>query len=164
MIKPAKKYLTDIVASSILQPWLITQPTNQNTCKRKEVILLLINFDEERPIFLQIAEVLKDSIISGAYAEESQIPSITEFSVACKINPATALKGINILVDEGLLYKKRGLGMFVASGAKAQLIEKRKESFFHDYILPLVHETEKLGMSKEDLQKMIERGYLTDGN
>ena len=72
---------------------------------------MLINFDDDRPIFIQIAEMLQDSILSGAYPEESQIPSITEFAVSCKINPATALKGINILVDEGLIYKKRGLGM-----------------------------------------------------
>ena len=76
-----------------------------------------INFDSEKPIFLQIADLISDAILSGAFDEESQIPSITEFSVNYKINPATALKGINILVDSGIVYKKRGLGMLVATGA-----------------------------------------------
>ena len=65
---------------------------------------------EDRPIFQQIAEQLEEAILSGAYPEESQVPSITEYSVQYRINPATALKGINLLVDAGLLYKKRGVG------------------------------------------------------
>jgi DNA-binding transcriptional regulator YhcF (GntR family) len=73
-----------------------------------------MHFDDERPIFIQLAEQLENEILSGIYNEEDQVPSITEFSVAYKINPATALKGINLLVDAGLLYKKRGVGMFVA--------------------------------------------------
>ena len=68
-----------------------------------------INFEDERPIFIQIAEQIEDAILSGAYPEESQIPSSTEISVGLRINPATVLKGINILVDSGLVYKKRGL-------------------------------------------------------
>ncbi len=125
---------------------------------------MIASFDDNRPIFLQIADLLKDSILSGAYLEESQIPSITEFSVAYKINPATALKGINILVDEGLLYKKRGLGMFVTSGAKQKLITTHKESFYQNFIVPLMKETERLGLSREDLENMIERGYANHGN
>ena len=82
----------------------------------------MAGFDGTRPIFLQLAEMLEEGIISGAYPEEGQIPSITEFSAALKINPATALKGINLLVDEGLVYKKRGVGMFVATGARDALL------------------------------------------
>lgn len=113
---------------------------------------------------MQIAEMLKDAILAGSYAEESQIPSITEFSVEYKINPATALKGINILVDEGLVYKKRGLGMFVATGAQQKMIEKRRESFYQDYILPLLRETARLRISREEMLNMIERGYGEYGN
>ena len=80
-----------------------------------------INFDSDKPIFIQIAEGIEDAILTGAFEEESQIPSITEFSVTYKINPATALKGINILVDSGIIYKKRGVGMFVEKGAKGKL-------------------------------------------
>lgn len=69
-----------------------------------------MEFNEEKPIFLQLADRLEEGILSGAYPEESQVPSITEYSVTYKINPATALKGINLLVDAGLLYKKRESG------------------------------------------------------
>ena len=72
-----------------------------------------MNFEDDRPIFMQIAEGIEDAILSGVFPEESQIPSTTEISVNYKINPATALKGINILVDDNVIYKKRGIGMFV---------------------------------------------------
>lgn len=118
-----------------------------------------INFDEERPIYIQISEGIEDAILSGAFPEESQIPSITEFSVTYRINPATALKGINILVDEGILYKKRGVGMFVAQGAAEKLISKRKEKFFGNYIINLVDEAKRLEISKDEIKTMIERGF-----
>ena len=88
-----------------------------------------LDFTGEKPIFQQIAEWLEDGILSGAFPEESQVPSITEFSVQYKINPATALKGINLLVDAGVIYKKRGVGMFVQKGAADQLRAKRKKAF-----------------------------------
>jgi DNA-binding transcriptional regulator YhcF (GntR family) len=74
--------------------------------------------------------MLEDAILSGVYGEDDQVPSITEYAVAYRINPATALKGINILVDGGLLYKKRGVGMFVAPGAKEKLLRERREKFY----------------------------------
>lgn len=82
------------------------------------------SLQEERPIFIQVAEMLEDAILSGAYGEEEQVPSITEISVAYKMNPATALKGVTLLVDAGLLYKRRGMGMFVARGARGKASEK----------------------------------------
>lgn len=93
-----------------------------------------LEFEEERPIFIQIAEGIEDAILSQAFPEEGQIPSITEFSVTYQINPATALKGINLLVDEGIVYKKRGVGMFVSKGAVQVLREKRKGQFYDRYI------------------------------
>jgi len=119
---------------------------------------LLINFDDERPIFIQIAEGLEDAILSGAFEEESQIPSITEISVNYRINPATALKGINILVDEGIVYKKRGIGMFVATGAVEKLKQKRKEQFYDNFIKKLVEEARRLNISKNEAINMLERG------
>ncbi|HHX11796.1 MAG TPA: GntR family transcriptional regulator [Clostridiales bacterium] len=118
-----------------------------------------INFDEERPIYIQISEGIEDAILTGAFQEESQIPSITEFSVNYRINPATALKGINILVDEGIIYKKRGVGMFVTEGAVVKLTDKRKEKFFGNYIINLVDEAKRLEISKEEIKIMIERGF-----
>ncbi|CRZ35398.1 GntR family transcriptional regulator [Herbinix hemicellulosilytica] len=118
-----------------------------------------INFDNERPIFIQIAEWIEDAILAGAFPEETQIPSITEFSVNYKINPATALKGINILVEEGIVYKKRGIGMFVAAGAVKKLKEKRKEQFYDNFIRKLVDEAKRLEISKDEVINLLERGY-----
>lgn len=118
-----------------------------------------INVDSDKPIFLQIAEVVEDAILSGAFVEESQIPSITELSVSYKINPATALKGINILVDAGIVYKKRGVGMFVAAGAVEILRQQRKEQFYDNFIASLVAEAKRLHLSEADIKSMIERGF-----
>jgi DNA-binding transcriptional regulator YhcF (GntR family) len=120
---------------------------------------LFINFESERPIFIQIAEGIEDAILSGAFLEETQVPSITEISVNYKINPATALKGINILVESGILYKKRGLGMFVAEGAVEKLRGKRKEQFYDNYINNLVAEAKRLQLTELDIKIMIERGF-----
>ena len=118
-----------------------------------------INFEDERPIFLQIAEQIEDGILSGAFPEETQIPSTTEISITYKINPATALKGINLLVDGGIVYKKRGLGMFVNTAAVKTIREKRKEEFFENYITKLTDEAQKLGLTQEEIVILIERGF-----
>ncbi len=118
-----------------------------------------IDFESDKPIFVQIAEWLEDAILSNAFEEESQIPSITEISVICKINPATALKGINMLVDKEIVYKKRGLGMFVKEGAVKKLMKERKNRFYESYIEALLEEAKKLDLNKEDIIEMIERGY-----
>lgn len=117
------------------------------------------DFDSEKPIYLQLAEEIEDAVLSGAYQEETQIPSTTEISVGYKINPATALKGINRLVDDGIVYKKRGVGMFVATGAKDKIFEKRKETFFEVYVTSMISEARKLSITKEDILKMLERGF-----
>ena len=123
----------------------------------------MAGFDESRPIFLQLAEMLEDGIISGAFPEGGQIPSITEYSAALKINPATALKGINLLVDAGLVYKKRGVGMFVAEGAREALLAKRREGFYESQAKPAAREAKALGITLDELKKMMERGY-NDGD
>ena len=120
---------------------------------------MLINFEDERPIFVQIAEGIEDAILGGAFLEESQIPSTTEISVSYKINPATALKGINLLVDSGILFKKRGVGMFVTPGATKKLIEKRRNLFYENYITRLIDEAKRLGIAQTEITAMIERGY-----
>ena len=118
-----------------------------------------LDFNSEKPIFQQIAEGLEDSILSG---EESQIPSITEFSVLYKINPATALKGINLLVDAGVVYKKRGVGMFVAQGAVEALRAKRREGFYDHFVASMIEEAKRLGLSREELQRLIDRGFAQE--
>ena len=114
--------------------------------------------DESRPIFVQIAEAISNDIISGAMPDETQVPSTNEFAAFYRINPATALKGVNLLVDEGILYKKRGIGMFVAEGAQTRLVAQRRERFSEEYVRPLLAEAEKLGIESEQLAQMIREG------
>lgn len=114
--------------------------------------------DDSRPIFVQIAERIEDDIIEGVIPEESQVLSTNQFAAFYKINPATAAKGVNMLVDDGILYKKRGIGMFVSEGARAKVIEKRKEQFFEEFVVTMVREAKKLGISAEQLTDMIRRG------
>ena len=114
-----------------------------------------MNIDGEKPIYLQNAEQIEDAILTEAFPEETQIPSTTEISVTYKMNPATALKGINLLVDAGTVYKKRGLGMFVARGAKKKIMEKRKQEFYNRYIVSLLEEAGKLGISRRELAAML---------
>jgi DNA-binding transcriptional regulator YhcF (GntR family) len=118
-----------------------------------------INFEDERPIFQQIAEGIEDGILVGAYPEEEQVPSTTEISVTYRINPATALKGINCLVEEGILYKRRGVGMFVAEGAIGRVKEKRKAAFFEQYVARLTREAKRLNFTLTETVELIERSY-----
>ena len=118
-----------------------------------------LNLDNEKPIFLQFAEELEKNILKGIFEEESQIPSTTEVAIKFKINPATANRGVNMLVDEGIIYKKRGIGMFVAAGAREKIISKRKSAFNDNYVLPLLKESKNLNIDKDEIITMIERGY-----
>ncbi|MEO3744395.1 GntR family transcriptional regulator [Plantactinospora sp. B5E13] len=113
--------------------------------------------DDGRPIFLQIAELIENSIIDGTLAEESQVPSTNELAAFHRINPATAGKGVNQLVDDGILYKKRGIGMFVATGARTRLRDRRREEFAQQFLHPLLTEAHKLGISADELKRLIDR-------
>ena len=121
-------------------------------------------FSPQKPLFQSIAEWLEDAILSDIYKEGEQVPSITEISLQYNLNPATALKGVNLLVDTGLLYKKRGMGMFVSEGAHSKLMKRRQEQFYTDYIQPLIHEARRLRIDNNDLQSMIERGVKDDNS
>ncbi|MEG1578975.1 MAG: GntR family transcriptional regulator [Oscillospiraceae bacterium] len=118
-----------------------------------------MHFNEERPIFLQLAEQLEEAILAGTYAEGEQVPSITDYAVTYQINPATALKGINLLVDAGLLYKQRGVGMFVTNGARRMLLAQRRERFYRDYARKTAREARRLGMTLSELQELMKRGF-----
>jgi GntR family transcriptional regulator len=113
--------------------------------------------DDSKPIFIQIAESVQDEIIKGILNEGDQVPSTNQFASFYQINPATAAKGINLLVDENILYKKRGIGMFIAEGAKEVLLEKRKQRFYEDFILNMLQEAKKISMSKQEIITLIER-------
>lgn len=111
--------------------------------------------DEGKPIFVQIAEQIEDDIIDGVYPAETQVPSTNEFAAFYRINPATAGKGVNLLVDAGILYKKRGIGMFVSDGARERLVAKRRDAFSDEYVRPLLAEAAKLGIGPDQLSRMI---------
>ncbi|MEG0295636.1 MAG: GntR family transcriptional regulator [Clostridium sp.] len=119
---------------------------------------MVFNFTDDAPIYLQIASSIEDGILNEIYEEESQIPSTTEISVRYKINPATVGKGFNLLVSEGIVYKKRGVGMFVSEGAVEKLRGKRKSKFFDNYILNLMDEAKRLGISIDEVVDMIKGG------
>lgn len=118
-----------------------------------------LNYESDKPIFAQIAVGIEEAIISGAFAEEQQIPSVSDFSVTYKINPATALKGISTLVDDGIIYKKRGIGMFVKEGARDILTDKRRSEFIEKQVTGFVEEARRLGITLGDLISMLERSY-----
>ena len=111
--------------------------------------------DDSRPIFQQIAEQIENDIISGALPEETQVPSTNEFAAFLRINPATAGKGVGLLVDTGILYKKRGIGMFVATGARDRLVAERRDQFRDQFIAPLLAEARKLGIDSRELIALI---------
>ena len=112
---------------------------------------------QEKSIYIQIKEMIENDILREILLEEEKVPSTNELAKLYSINPATAAKGINLLVDEGILYKKRGIGMFVATGAKQKIMEKRKEHFYDDYVRSLLSEAVSLGITKKELITMIER-------
>ncbi|MFF2496378.1 GntR family transcriptional regulator [Agromyces sp. NPDC058064] len=111
--------------------------------------------DDSRPIFIQIAEQLENDIIDGTLPEGSQIPSINEFATFLRVNPATALKGVGRLVDDGFVEKRRGIGMFVTVGARDRLIARRRAEFSAQYLSPLLVEADKLGIDVDDLAGML---------
>ena len=111
--------------------------------------------NDQSLIYLQIARMLEDDILRGVYREEEQVPSTNELARGYNINPATAAKGINLLVADGILYKKRGIGTFVSPGAGETVRNKRKAAFYDGYVKPLVKEGASLSLSGEELMAMV---------
>lgn len=112
-------------------------------------------FTDEGPVYQQLAARISDDIVAGTYPEESAVPSATDFSVFFQMNPATASKGVNLLVDLGVLYKKRGIGMFVATGARDLLRARRREQFRAQYVEPMLREADVLGIDATEVRSMI---------
>ena len=115
------------------------------------------SLSEQSLIYLQIARMLEDDILRGIYREEEQVPSTNELARAYNINPATAAKGINLLVADGILYKRRGIGMFVAPGAGEKVRDKRRAAFYEGYVRPLIREGRSLGLDEGALLDMVAR-------
>lgn len=114
-------------------------------------------FDDTRPIFLQLAEQLASDILRGTYAEGEQVPSTNELAAYMRINPATAGKALNLLVDEEVLFKKRGIGMFVSEGARQRIASDRQQGLTESYVRPLLAEARVLGLTATDIIRLIEK-------
>ncbi|MBV7390688.1 MULTISPECIES: GntR family transcriptional regulator [Enterococcus] len=117
------------------------------------------NYTDAKPLFQQVADQISEGILNGDFIEGEQIPSTTEISKSYQINPATVLKGMNLLVETNLIEKKRGIGMFVLAGAQEKIRANRREEFLSKEVANLVEEAKKIGISQEQLQALIERGY-----
>ena len=113
---------------------------------------------QEKSIYLQIAEMIETDILRDILLEEERVPSTNELAKLYAINPAIAAKGVNILVDEGVLYKKRGIGMFVSAGAKEAILSRRKNEFYDNYVKKLLEEAASIGLGKEEVIQLIQSG------
>lgn len=148
--------LTNYIIGDMVN-YISNEPINMKLIKNKqqEVKGLQELLNQEKSIYIQIKEMLERDILKDIILEEEKVPSTNELAKLYAINPATAAKGVNLLVDEGILYKKRGIGMFVAAGAKEAIKKKKREHFFEDYIKGMLTEAASLGITKEDLIEMI---------
>lgn len=118
---------------------------------------MAITFDDHSPIYRQIAEQIKQNILTGAIQEEEQVMSTNQYAAFYRINPATAAKAFQQLVEEGVLYKKRGIGMFVSPGATETLRSQRREHFFDEIVDPMVAEAQTIGIPMEEIIKRIKQ-------
>ncbi|MSD83112.1 GntR family transcriptional regulator [Lactobacillus curvatus] len=123
---------------------------------------MFFEFNNDIPIYRQIADQIEEGIFTGVFPPESQVPSTTEISRQFNINPATVLKGMNQLVEKGLIEKKRGRGMFVTTTAPQQINQQRQAEFFDHYVAAFITKAQQLHLSKDDLIALIERGYQND--
>ena len=113
-------------------------------------------FDGREPIYVQIADRIRHEVLSGMLKEDDQVMSTTQYATTYRINPATAAKAFAQLVDEGVLFKKRGIGMFVSPDARAVLADHRRERFFADVVEPMIAEARMLGIPLADVVRHLE--------
>jgi GntR family transcriptional regulator len=144
--------------------WYITKVMNQGTKEGTGLLREMAGLDEGAPLFTQVAGRLADEIADGTLAEGERVPSTNELAAYYRINPATAAKGISMLTDDGMVEKRRGIGMFVAAGARQRLLAERRKRFAERYIGPLVTEASRLGIDADDLVALIrESSYAQEG-
>ena len=115
--------------------------------------------NQEKSIYIQISEMIENDILRDVLLEDERVPSTNDLAKLYAINPSTAAKGINILVDAGILYKKRGIGIFVSDGAKEVIRTKRKAQFYENYVSEIVNEAKTLGITKAELIAGIEKNF-----
>lgn len=124
-----------------------------------EVSRMQFNFNSSEPLYMQVADQIREAIFTRIYVAGDQIPSTTEISRNYHINPATVLKGMNMLVSQNLIEKKRGIGMFVVYDAYQKIVDQRRNEFYQQRVIELVKEARRLNISEDELVKLIERGF-----
>lgn len=125
----------------------------------------MLDLNSEKSIYVQISEIIENEILVGNLKEDEQAPSTNQFAKIYNINPATARKGLNLLVEEEILYKKRGIGMFVAEGARKKIISKRQEAFYKEVLPQIIQEADRLEITFEEILdhiKKIKGGEIDD--
>lgn len=137
--------------------WLVGQPANHEI--EEAVIIIKIDAKNDVPIFVQIAHMLEDYILDGRFVAEQPILSTTQLSKLLKVNPDTAIKGVSILVDQRVLYKRRGIGMYVSKEAKVIIKDKRKKSLKNETVKNLIDECKKLGVAKDEIIEIIKEDW-----
>jgi GntR family transcriptional regulator len=123
----------------------------------------VIVFDDASPIYLQVAAQIEEQILSGDLRSDDQVMSTNAYATFYRINPATAAKGFRQLVDEGILYKRRGLGMFVSPDAADRLRAQRRERFFADRVEPMVAEARMIGVPLDEIVTHIDNARGREG-
>lgn len=116
-----------------------------------------LNADSTKPIYIQIAEWIENEIIADHFQHDEKVHSQYQLADLFNINPATAAKGLTILVEEQILYKKRGLGMFVALEAKNMILDKRRNETLKRMAMELVMEARRLSVTEEELIQLIKK-------
>lgn len=120
---------------------------------------MFIDEHSSEPIFIQIADNIKEEIILGHLNRHDRVYSTNDLVALLGVNPATALKGLNILIDDQILYKKRGVGMFVSENAKAIILQQKMNDFQEKWLLRFVRESKKIGITLEELKKLVDSAY-----
>lgn len=128
-----------------------------------EGAVTILNTDGTKPIYVQIAEWLETEIMNGNFQSDDKVYSQYQLAEMYTINPATAAKGLNLLVEENILYKKRGLGMFVSADAREMIMNKRKNQTLKMLVQEVVLEANRLQISSNELIEMIKAVQLEEG-
>lgn len=128
-----------------------------------EGAVTILNTDGTKPIYVQIAEWLETEIMNGNFQSDDKVYSQYQLAEMYTINPATAAKGLNLLADENILYKKRGLGMFVSADAREMIMNKRKNQTLRMLVREVVLEANRLQIGSNELIEMIKAAQLEEG-
>ncbi|QFG00495.1 GntR family transcriptional regulator [Psychrobacillus glaciei] len=124
---------------------------------KRRFIKLNLNADSTKPIYIQISEWIENEIIADRFQSDEKVHSQYQLADLFNINPATAAKGLTILVEDQILYKKRGLGMFVKPEAKIKILEKRRSETLAHMVRELVMEARRLSVTEEELIQLIKK-------